>query len=246
MIAPRADVSSPKEVDRAASAVLDHYGRVDVLINSAGVFPHSTFANMTLAQWRRVIDVAQCFQPVLGNSPLTSGPRLLPWTATPSIVAPAAGALSDRIGPHPIMVTGMLLQTGGLGWFALEVTGSVSYGALVAPLIIAGVGISMALPTTPAGALCAVAHSNLGKAWAPTTRRSASAACSASRWRPRYSRPTAISPRLPRSTAASARRSRSPRAFRCSDRWPRYSSPRAEAPPRRLQPSWPPGPAVAS
>jgi EmrB/QacA subfamily drug resistance transporter len=108
--------------------------------------------------------VAQYFQAVLAESPLATGVRLLPWTATPILIAPAAGALSDRIGPRPVMAAGMLLQAVGLGWFALVAGASVGYATLVLPLVVAGAGISMAVPTTPAAALSAVAPSELGKA----------------------------------------------------------------------------------
>jgi EmrB/QacA subfamily drug resistance transporter len=108
--------------------------------------------------------VAQYFQVALGESPLDTGLRLLPWTATPILVTPAAGALSDRIGPRPIMTLGMLLQAAGLGWFALLATVGAAYTTLVVPLIVAGVGISMALPTAAAAALGAVAPAEMGKA----------------------------------------------------------------------------------
>jgi EmrB/QacA subfamily drug resistance transporter len=108
--------------------------------------------------------VSQYFQFVLGDSPLATGVRFLPWTATPILVAPAAGTLSDRIGPRPVMATGMLLQGVGLAWFALVARTGAGYGSLVLPLVIAGVGISMAIPTTPAAALGAVAPADVGKA----------------------------------------------------------------------------------
>jgi EmrB/QacA subfamily drug resistance transporter len=108
--------------------------------------------------------IAQYFQLALGDSPLAAGLRLLPWTATPTLVAPIAGALSDRIGPRPLMAGGMLLQAAGLAWFALEATAGVSYVALAAPLVVAGVGISMAIPTTPAAVMGAVAPADVGKA----------------------------------------------------------------------------------
>jgi EmrB/QacA subfamily drug resistance transporter len=108
--------------------------------------------------------IAQYFQFGLGHSPLGTGVRLLPWTVTPTLVAPVAGALSDRVGPRPIMATGMLLQAAGLGWFALVASSDPGYGSLVAPLVVAGVGISMAIPTTPAAALSAVAPEDIGKA----------------------------------------------------------------------------------
>jgi EmrB/QacA subfamily drug resistance transporter len=107
---------------------------------------------------------AQYFQLVLGTSPLGAGVRLLPWTAAPLLVAPAAGALADRIGPRPVLATGMLLQAVGLGWFGALATVHTGYGRLVLPLLVAGVGISMALPTAPAAALSAVPPADLGKA----------------------------------------------------------------------------------
>jgi MFS family permease len=109
-------------------------------------------------------EVSQYFQFVLGDSPLATGLGLLPWTATPVLVAPAAGKLSDRIGPRPMLLAGMLLQGLGLGWLALAASAGAGYGALVAPLVMAGVGISLAFPAAPAAALGAVAPADTGKA----------------------------------------------------------------------------------
>ncbi|MDT5024849.1 MAG: hypothetical protein QOE61_1275 [Micromonosporaceae bacterium] len=119
---------------------------------------------MTSALMASVFLASQYFQVVLGFSPLDTGLRFLPWTATPLLVAPAAGLLSDRVGPRPVMAAGMLLQGLGLAWFALVATAHVGYGQLVAPLLVAGIGVSMALPTTPAAALNAVAPADMGKA----------------------------------------------------------------------------------
>ena len=80
---------------------------------------------------------SQYFQFALGFSPLATGLRFLPWTATPMLVAPAAGLLSDRIGQRTVMVVGMLLQGLGFVWFALVATTGVDYSQLVVPLLIA-------------------------------------------------------------------------------------------------------------
>ncbi|MGH3248219.1 MAG: MFS transporter, partial [Trebonia sp.] len=108
---------------------------------------------------------AQYFQLGLGYSPLTAGLRMLPWTATPMIVAPMAGALADRIGTRPLLTVGLTLQAGGLAWVALLAsTGTGGYGQYVAPFILAGVGISMAIPTVPTAALSAVSLADVGRA----------------------------------------------------------------------------------
>jgi MFS family permease len=107
----------------------------------------------------------QYFQLGLGYSPLAAGLRLLPWTATPMVVAPLAGALADRVSPRVLMVTGLLMQAAGLAWVALVASASgVSYGRFVIPLILAGTGISMVLPTAPTAILNAVGPADIGRA----------------------------------------------------------------------------------
>ena len=87
--------------------------------------------------------LAQFFQTVQGYSPLDAGLRILPWTAMPIFVAPIAGALSDRIGGRPLMVTGLALQAVGLGWIAAVSTPTTPYAELVAPFVISGVGMGL-------------------------------------------------------------------------------------------------------
>jgi EmrB/QacA subfamily drug resistance transporter len=104
------------------------------------------------------------FQLGLGYGPLGTGLRLLPWTATPMIVAPLAGTLADRIGTRPLLVTGQALQGLGLAWVAAIASAAGGYAQFVAPLIIAGVGISMSIPTSASAALGAVPPAEVGTA----------------------------------------------------------------------------------
>ena len=108
--------------------------------------------------------VSQYMQFGLGYSPLDTGVRILPWTATPLFVAPAAGFLSDRIGRRTVLVLGMAMQGAGLIWFALLATAHVAYGDLVLPMIVGGVGVSMALPTVSTVVVSAVRPHEMGKA----------------------------------------------------------------------------------
>jgi MFS family permease len=90
---------------------------------------------------------------------------MLPWTATPMIVAPVAGAVADRIGTRPLLVTGLALQAAGLAWVAaLASAGASGYGRYVVPFVLAGIGISMAIPTVPTAALSAVSPADVGQA----------------------------------------------------------------------------------
>jgi EmrB/QacA subfamily drug resistance transporter len=119
-----------------------------------------TFASLFGA----VFFFAQLLQTALGYGPLGTGLRLLPWTATFMTVAPIAGALSDRIGERPLMVGGLSLQAVGLAWVALIAEPGVAYSSLLAPFIVAGVGVSMAIPAAQNSVVGSVATDALGKA----------------------------------------------------------------------------------
>jgi EmrB/QacA subfamily drug resistance transporter len=87
--------------------------------------------------------LAQFLQVVQHYSPLEAGLRTLPWTGMPMLVAPIAGALSDRIGGRPLLATGLLLQAIGLGWLALATSPTVPYLDLVPAFVVSGVGMSL-------------------------------------------------------------------------------------------------------
>jgi EmrB/QacA subfamily drug resistance transporter len=108
--------------------------------------------------------ISQYFQFARGNSPLATGLRFLPWTATPLLIAPVAGALSDRVGARRLVVPGLLMQGIGFGWIVYLAGTPAGYASFVLPFIIAGTGISMALPSVPAAGLNAVPPASLGKA----------------------------------------------------------------------------------
>ena len=108
--------------------------------------------------------IIQEFQYARGYSPVSTGVRLLPFFATPMIVSPIAGAVSDRIGRGPVMVIGLTLQTLGFAWVAARGSLAASWIELMLALLIAGVGISMALPTVPTAVLSTVIPAEIGKA----------------------------------------------------------------------------------
>jgi MFS family permease len=113
--------------------------------------------------------VTQEFQLARGYSPVSAGVRLLPFLATPMLISPIAGAVSDRIGRRPVMATGLFMLTAGLAWAAVAGSLSTNWAELDVALLIAGVGISMALPTVPTAVLNAVAPRNWAKHQGSTT-----------------------------------------------------------------------------
>jgi MFS family permease len=106
----------------------------------------------------------QFFQTALGYSPLQAGIRILPWTATPMVVAPIAGSLATRYGNRPFLVLGMAMQAIGLGWVAAIAQPGVGYAELSVALVIAGVGTSMCLPTGADAAVGSVPPQEAGVA----------------------------------------------------------------------------------
>jgi len=53
----RTDVSDEDEVASLVSATIDRFGRVDILVQNAGIYPVSPIATTTGAQWQRILDV---------------------------------------------------------------------------------------------------------------------------------------------------------------------------------------------
>jgi EmrB/QacA subfamily drug resistance transporter len=119
---------------------------------------------MTGATFAAAFFITQEYQFARGYSPLGTGLRLLPFFATPMIISPLAGSLSDRIGRRPIIVVGLALQAIGYVWVASRGSLATSWVELDIALLVAGIGISMALPTVPTAVLSAVAPQEMGKA----------------------------------------------------------------------------------
>lgn len=53
----QADVSQPQDCTRLLAAMQEHFGGVDIVVANAGIQRDAPFTEMTLDQWRKVIDV---------------------------------------------------------------------------------------------------------------------------------------------------------------------------------------------
>jgi EmrB/QacA subfamily drug resistance transporter len=119
-----------------------------------------TFASLSAA----VFFYAQLLQVGQGYGPLGAGLRLVPWTATFITVAPIAGAMADKVGERPLMVAGLSLQAVGMAWLALIAQPDLPYAHMLAPLIVAGVGVSMAIPSAQNSVVGSLGEAAIGKA----------------------------------------------------------------------------------
>lgn len=111
-----------------------------------------------------VFFIAQFLQTAQGDGPLDAGLRLLPLTTTLFFIAPIAGTLINRVGERPLIVGGLLLEAVGMAWIALIAAPHLAYVEMIAPLILTGAGVSMAIPATQSAVIKSVSPEHIGKA----------------------------------------------------------------------------------
>ena len=133
-IAARADVSKPDQAKGLIEAAIEAFGRLDVLVNNAGVYDSAPIEAVTEERYRRVFDVnvlgvvlaTQAAVDHLGeggsviniSSNVISGlwPRLAIYAASKGAVDVITGVLAKELGPRKIRVNAInpgLVETDG-------------------------------------------------------------------------------------------------------------------------------------
>lgn len=120
----------------------------------------ATFATL----FTGVFFFAQLLQVVLRYDALGAGLRLLPWTVTFLTIAPAAGVLADRLGERWLLTAGLTLNAAGYLWLVAVTAPDMAYSAVIGPFVLAGIGVSMAIPCAQNAVLGAVGVESVGKA----------------------------------------------------------------------------------
>jgi predicted MFS family arabinose efflux permease len=108
--------------------------------------------------------MAQFQQTTLGQGPLDAGLRLLPWGIIPFLLAPRTGALADRIGERPLIVAGLFCQTAGMAGIAVIARPGLAYVTMIAPMVISGLGVTLAIPAVTKSVVGSVARGDIGTA----------------------------------------------------------------------------------
>lgn len=119
---------------------------------------------MFMSMMGTLIFMAQYFSIVQGASASGAGERMLPWTLSLFAVAPLGGIAAGRFGEKLPAVTGLLLQSAALLWMSALCGSAFGYGAWIAPLVLAGGGIALAMPAVQSAVLGSVAPPDMGKA----------------------------------------------------------------------------------
>ena len=115
----------------------------------------------TFAMW---FFISLYLQQVLGYSPIRAGLAFLPMTLSIVVASTVASRLVVRLGAKPLLITGMLLLTAGLGWFAGISVHGTYVGELLFPGILTALGIGFAFVPATISAVSGVARHEAGLA----------------------------------------------------------------------------------
>jgi EmrB/QacA subfamily drug resistance transporter len=128
-----------------------------MLIASAGMF--ATFLFLTYY-----------LQETLGYSPVVTGFAFLPIVGGIAIAANLSTiVLMPRVGPKPLVPTGMLIGAGAMVWFAQLGTHTSYVAGVLGPIIMTGVGLGMVIAPSINTGTFGVAPQDAGVASATVT-----------------------------------------------------------------------------
>jgi EmrB/QacA subfamily drug resistance transporter len=102
------------------------------------------------------------FQEVRGESALKAGLLLAPQGIGAMFTMPAAGFLSDKIGPGKIVLSGIAVITAGMAMFT-RIEAETGYTYLISALFIMGLGMGMTMMPIMSAALATLKEHNIAR-----------------------------------------------------------------------------------
>lgn len=147
----------PQTLGVLLSGALVLVGFVVIERNAAEpLLPLRLFANRSLSIGAAVVTVnffalfgalffmTLFLQNLQGWSPLATGVRTLPLSAAMVVAAPLSGVLTEKFGPRPSMVSGLVAVAGGLVLLS-RLAADSGYGAIWPAFALLGTGIGLVL-----------------------------------------------------------------------------------------------------
>ena len=109
-------------------------------------------------------------QQTLAYSPVVTGFAFLPFTGGIAVAANLSTiVLMPRIGPKPLVATGMLIAAGAMAWFAHLGPHTAYVDGVIGPLILTGIGMGMVIAPSINTGTFGVAPRDAGVASATVT-----------------------------------------------------------------------------
>jgi EmrB/QacA subfamily drug resistance transporter len=107
--------------------------------------------------------LALYMQNILHFSPLQAGVRFLPSTLVIIVMGPLAGRLTDRIGPRPLITTGLLTVAAALFWQS-TLSVNTGYMRLLPGFVLMGVGMGLVMSPMSTAAMNSIDRTKAGVA----------------------------------------------------------------------------------
>jgi EmrB/QacA subfamily drug resistance transporter len=145
-------------------------GRVRAPMVDFVFFRSRTFLGASVAAFIQALAMMAVFffialflQNILGYSPVEAGIRFLPFTVVLMLVSPISGRLADRIGPRPLIVTGLLIVSVSL-FLQSRVDEDSGYGELFPAFLLMGLGLGLTISPMSTAAMNSVSEEKSGVA----------------------------------------------------------------------------------
>ncbi len=102
------------------------------------------------------------FQQVRGESPLSSGWLVAPQGFGAMATMPVAGFLADKIGPGKVVLTGLVLDTVGMGML-IPVDEKTSYAYIITSFVVMGLGMGSTMMPVFTAALASLKDHDIAR-----------------------------------------------------------------------------------
>lgn len=129
-LAVTCDVSNEASVTAMATQVQQKFGRADIVVNCAGIYPQQDFSTMTFADWRRVLSI-NLDGTFLVTSAFVPGMRARKWGRVVNLASSTFGSVTTGFAHY-------VASKGGVIGFTRALAGDVAADGITVNAIAPG------------------------------------------------------------------------------------------------------------